>query len=150
MTFEIREHTLTHFCMTSLNAGEIDLDDTLTVSATAGSHMNYKTTVEEHLIAELLPFASTASMAAELEWKEAWEDFGEDSGRSEYVPTPAEKFKWQFVETVAVQLGVGEQILLEFLANLDSGGIALHDFTVEWEDATDEHCRTFLLVSPEN
>ena len=110
--------------------------------------MDYETTIEEHLISELMSFASVASMQAELEWKTAWEELGTDSGYQEYVQTPAEKFNWQEVSTMALDLGVGEQILLEFLVNIASG-LSLHDFSVEWENETDEHCRTFLLVSPE-
>lgn len=122
MKEQIREHSLTHFCMTSLNAGEVSLCESVKVLATAGSHMDYETTIEQHLIDELLPFSSAASQAAETDWQD--------------------------VEHIALLLGVSSQILLEFLVNIDSG-LNLHDFTLEWEDATDEHCSTFLLVSGE-
>ena len=143
---KIREHAATHFCLTSLNTDEVEIDDEIEILATAGEHMNYETTIEAYLREMLMPFASAASQAAEMEWKEAWEMSGADSGYSEYIPTPAGKFNWQDVANIALHIGVGEQILLEFLAN-DACGI--HDFSVEWEDETDEHCRTFLLVSPE-
>lgn len=145
---QIREHSLTHFCMTSLSAGVVRLDSEVEVRATAGIHMNYTTTIEEHLIDTLMPYASAASAAAEKEWREAWEMLGAESGYSEYVPTPAEKFNWQDVANMALHIGVGELVLLEFLVNIDSG-LNLHNFSLEWEDETDEHCRTFLLVSPE-
>ena len=141
----IREHCLTHYCLVSLNSGDIYIDDTIEVLATAGEHMNYETTVEEHLIETLLPFTSAVSMQAEKEWKQAWEAFGADSGYAAYIPTPAENFNWQNAENMALRLGIGEQILLEFLVN----NLELHDFTLEWEDETDEHCRNFLLISPE-
>lgn len=144
----IREHAATHYCLISLNLGEVDLDDEFIVEATAGAHMNYETSVEDFLTKALLPFASAASQAAELEWEKAWEESGADSGYAEYVPTPAEKFNWQDVETMAHNLGVDSQIVLNFLCNT-LPHINLHDFEVEWEDESDEHCRTFLLVSPE-
>ena len=149
---KIKEYAVTHFCMTSLNAGEVSLDDEIEVLATAGEHMNYETTLEAYLIETLMPFASAASQSAENEWKEAWEMSGADSGYSEYVPTSAEKFNWQDVDVMALQIGVSSDILFSFLANT-LPGLDLHDFTVEWEDESedeiDEWCRTFLLVSPE-
>ena len=145
---KVREHVATHFCLVSLNQGEADLDDDFIIETTAGEHMNYETTVAEYLTQTLLPFSSAASQVNEDHWREAWETMGVDSGYAEYVPTPAEKFNWQTVENMALHLGVGEQILLEFIATT-LPHLDLYDFTVEWEDETDEHCRTFLLVSPE-
>ena len=145
---KVREHVATHFCLVSLNQGEINLDDDFIVEATAGDHMNYETTIEEYLTETLMSFASAVSQKAEDEWKQAWEELGADSGYAEYVPTDSSKFNWQDVETMAQHLGVGEQVLLSFLCNT-LPGLGLHDFEVEWEDETDEHCRTFLLVSPE-
>ena len=141
---KIREHTAIHWCMTSLNAGWADRSDDFTIIKLDDSET--ETTIEEFLTEALMPFASAVSQVAENEWKEAWETMGAESGYAEYVPTPAEKFNWQDVETMAHHLGIGSQILLEFLAN-DVCGI--HDFSVEWEDETDAHCRTFLLVSPD-
>ena len=145
---KIREHAATHFCLVSLNQGEADIDDELIIERLDGKII--ETTIEEYLTETLLPvvFASAVSQAAEDEWKKEWEELGEDSGYTEYVPTPAEKFNWQDVETMAHQLGIGSLILLDFLANT-LPGLGLHDFEVEWEDETDEHCRTFLLFSPE-
>ena len=147
---KIKEYAVTHFCMTSLNAGEVSLDDEIEVLATAGEHMNYEywTTIEAYLIETLMPFASTVSQLNEAEWQKEWEMSGADSGYSEYVPTPIEKFNWQEVPSMALQLGVSELILREFLVTW-CNGMDLHDFTIEWEDETDEHCSTFLLVSPE-
>ena len=143
---KIREHAATHFCLVSLNRGEADRDDEFTIEKLNGEII--ETTIEEYLTETLMPFASTVSQAAEDEWKEAWEASGADSGYAEYVPTPAEKFNWQDVETIAHHLNIGSLILLDFLANTFPG-LGLHDFEVEWEDETDEHCRTFLLYSPE-
>ena len=140
----IREHTTTHYCLVSLNAGEVSLDDELCIEKLDGTET--ETTIEEYLTETLLPFASVASQKAEDEWKEAWETLGEGSGYAEYVPTSPGHFNWQFVEVMAHKIGVGEQILLEFLAN---DACDVHDFQVEWEDPSDEHCRIFLLVSPE-
>ena len=143
---KIREHAATHFCLVSLNQGEADIDDELIIERLDGKII--ETTIEEYLTETLMPFASTVSQAAEDEWKEAWEASGEDSGYAEYVPTPTEKFNWQHIEVTAHRLGIGSLILLDFLANTFPG-LGLHDFEVEWEDETDEHCRTFLLFSPE-
>ena len=145
---KVREYVAIHFCLVSLNQGEVDLDDNFIIEATAGEHMNYETTIEEYLTETLIPFASVASQKAEDEWKQAWEELGQDSGYVEYVPTDPSKFNWQDVETMAHSLGVDSQILLDFLCNT-LPGLNLHDFEVEWEDETDEHCRTFLLYSPE-
>lgn len=144
---KVKEHAAMHYCMVSLNSGEGDLDDEFEIEHIAGSHMDYVTTIEEYLIDQLTPFTSAASQNAEIEWKEAWETAGEDSGYAAYVPTSAEKFNWQDVATMAIHIGVGEQILLEFLVNVAAGAVS--DWTLEWEDETDEHCRTFLIVNPE-
>ena len=143
---KIREHAATHFCLVSLNQGEADRDDEFTIEKLNGEII--ETTIEEYLTETLMPFASTVSQVRENDWKKEWEELGEDSGYTEYVPTPTEKFNWQDVETMAHNLNVGSLILLEFLtATLPVLG--LHDFEIEWEDETDEHCRTFLLFSPE-
>ena len=143
---KIREHAATHFCLVSLNRGEADRDDELNIEKPNG--IVIETTIEQYLIETLMPFASAHSQVRENDWKKEWEELGEDSGYTEYVPTPAEKFNWQDVETMAHQFGIGSLILLDFLANT-LPGLGLHDFEVEWEDETDEHCRTFLLYSPE-
>ena len=145
---KVREHAALHFCMVGLHQGIADLDDVFEIEATAGPHMNFETTIEEYLIDQLTEFTSTASQAAEEEWKAAWEADGEESGYTEYVPTPAEKFNWQYLPNMAHRLAIGEEILLGFIVDLDAG-LSLSDWTVEWEDPTDEHCRTFLIVNPE-
>ena len=143
---KIREHAATHFCLVSLNRWEADKDDELNIEKPNG--IVIETTIEQYLIETLMPFASAHSQVRENDWKKEWEELGEDSGYTEYVPTPTEKFNWQDVETMAHNLNVGSLILLEFLtATLPVLG--LHDFEIEWEDETDEHCRTFLLFSPE-
>lgn len=142
----IREHVVTHYCLVSLNRGEADIDDEISIEKLDGEII--ETTIADYLTDTLLPFASQSSQEAENDWKEAWEDLGVDSGYAEYVPTPAEKFNWQDVETMAHHLGVDSQILLSFLCNT-LPHINLHDFELEWEDETDEHCRTLLLYSPE-
>ena len=142
----IREHTATHYCLVSLNAGEVSLDDELCIEKLDGSVI--ETTVEEYLTETLMPFSSVYSAIRDADWKEAWEEMGADSGYSDYVPTPESQQNWQDIETMAHQLGIGSQILLKFVANT-LPGLNLHDFEVEWEDEADEHCRTFLLYSPE-
>ena len=142
---KIREHAATHFCLVSLNQGEADRDDEFTIEKLNGEII--ETTIEEYLTETLMPFASTVSQAAEDEWKEAWEEFGEDSGYTEYVPTPTEKFNWQDVETMAHKLGIGSLILLDLSPTRFPDSDCM--ISVEWEDETDEHCRTFLLYSPE-
>lgn len=144
----IREHVANHYCLTSLNLGEVDLDDEFTIVKINGD--TYNSTIESHLTDTFIEggFCSTVSQSAEKEWKEAWEQLGAESGYSEYLPTPEEKFNWQDVETMAREISVGSDILLNFLCNT-LPRLELHDFEVEWEDETDEHCRTFLLVSPD-
>ena len=144
---KVKQHAALHFCMVGLNRGEANLDDVFLVEHVAGPHMNFETTIEEYLIDQLTPFTSAASQMNEDAWKEAWETLGAESGYAEYVPTPAEKFNWQIVSVMANELGVGEQILLEFIVNLATSENSISDWTVEWEDATDEHCRTFLIVN---
>ena len=145
----IREHVALHYCMVGLNNGEASMDDEFEVEHIAGPHMNFTTTIEEYLINALTEWTSTASQQAENDWKAAWEENGAESGYSEYIPTPIEKFNWQDVANMAINIGVGEHILLEFLVNIAVGEVQISDWTLEWEDETDEHCRTFLIVSPE-
>ena len=71
----IHEKCLTHTCMKELINKTANLSDEIEVISAKTLKISQKTTIEEHLTEVLLPFASTVSMEAEMEWEQAWEFF---------------------------------------------------------------------------